>query len=247
VVDVRLRLGSVSDEQRLAEWARVIRRIADEHFGQGWNHYMFRLFRAVFASNPSLAEEGGFILDWIAGNYVESALMLLRRELDKEAGVESLRNLLLDIAEHPQVLTRARYRSMCTQRPSGDDLADRAFNQFPLVKLPTAEDDHLDPEGVKRELERVSAQAERVRVYAERTRAHRTPEQSSEALSLTFGDLHAAIREVRDLVNRYHVLLTTALVTEWEPVPQYNTMAPFQKPWVPDPRPVRAALRDSES
>lgn len=74
--------GLLSDDQRLAAWTRIIRRIADEHVGQGWNDYMFRLFRAVFTANPALSEEGGFIIKWLASNYVDSALMLLRRELD---------------------------------------------------------------------------------------------------------------------------------------------------------------------
>jgi hypothetical protein len=219
--------------------------MADEHFRQGWNHYMFRLLRAVFSTNPPLAREGGFILSWIADIYVEAALMLLRREFDKEAGTENLRNLLLDIAEHPEVLTRARYRSMCTQRPPGYDLADRSFDQFPLKKQANAADDHLDPGGVRRELDALTAKVERVRVYAERTRAHRTPEQSFDVKNLTYSDLHEAIQQVRDLVNRCHVLLTTACIAEWEPVPQYNTIAPFQRPWVQDPKAVRAGLADT--
>ena len=36
-------------------------------------------------------------------NYVDSALMLIRQELDRQAGTENLRNLLFDMIEHPTV------------------------------------------------------------------------------------------------------------------------------------------------
>ena len=66
---------------------------------------MFRLLRAVFVTNQHLSEEGGFIFRWMVENYVDSALMLLRRELDRQDGTENLLNLLLDMIEHPRSST----------------------------------------------------------------------------------------------------------------------------------------------
>ena len=45
--------------------------------------------------------------------------------------------------------------------------------------------------------------------------------------SLTFRDLHQAIAELRDIVGKYYSLLTQSVVSEWEPVAQYNTISPF--------------------
>jgi hypothetical protein len=87
---------------------RVIGRIHDEQVNQGWRHQLFRLVRGVFTTNRQLSDQGGFLFNWMADNYVEAALMLVRRELDIQAGTENLRNLLEDIAEHPDVLARAR-------------------------------------------------------------------------------------------------------------------------------------------
>lgn len=89
-----LRLGAVSDDERYTAWRRVIERVYGEHVHQAWNHYLFRLLRAVFVTNPRLSEEGGFVFEWMVENYVDAALMLLRRELDQQAGTENLRNLL---------------------------------------------------------------------------------------------------------------------------------------------------------
>ena len=78
-----LRLGPLSDDDRYMAWRRVIERVYDEQVRQAWNHYLFRLLRAIFVTNPRLSEEGGFVFQWMVENYVDAALMLLRRELDR--------------------------------------------------------------------------------------------------------------------------------------------------------------------
>jgi len=242
---VRPNLRSPSEDSKLAEWQRIIRRIADEHFRQGWNHYMFRLVRAVFRANPKLSSEGGFIMSWLAENYVDSALMLLRRELDKQHGTDNLRNLLFDIADHPSILTRARYRAMWPS--SSCNLADKGFTKFPLIRpSENPDEDHIDPNGVREDLNTLLDAAEALRTYAECTRAHRTPEQAIDTTKLTFRNLHATIRDVRNVVNRYHVLLTASSIVEWEPIAQFNTIAPFMQPWVTDLDSVRAFLDEVE-
>ena len=104
-----LRLDHLDDTQRLEAWARIIKRIYDEQVEHAWGHYMFRLLRAVFSTNPWLSAEGGFIFEWMVRNYVDANLMLLRRELDIQNNTENLRNLLLDMCDHPTVITRASY------------------------------------------------------------------------------------------------------------------------------------------
>src|SRR5260370_37578495 len=70
---------------------------------------MFRLLCAVFNVNRWLAQSGGFLGNWIVGNYVDSTLMHLRRELDRQDGTERLLQLLLDMLDHPTVATRIRF------------------------------------------------------------------------------------------------------------------------------------------
>ena len=86
---LRLPRETTDDERHMA-WKRVVERIYDEQVGHAWRHYVFRLVRAVFAQNQQLSDEGGFIFTWAAENYVDSALMLLRRELDKQASAYPL-------------------------------------------------------------------------------------------------------------------------------------------------------------
>ncbi len=234
---------TTSPDDRHAEWVRVVERIRAEQVSQGWHHQLFRLVRAVFVNNQTLLDQGGFLFKWMADNYVDASLMLVRRELDKQAGTENLRNLLEDIIGHREVLTRARY---VAQWPAGlVHLADGAFDLFSPAKVcgsPHA--DYIDPKVVKADLDRAIAAADRVRVYAEKTRAHRTPEQGLRG-PITFRDLHQALVDIRSIVGNYYALLTLMSVTEWEPVAQYDTIAPFTRAWVTDAAAVaRAAGED---
>jgi len=168
----------------------------------------------------------------MAEYYLDAALMVVRRELDVQDGTENLRNLLEDIIEHPEVLTRARYRRQWKR--NDDSLANRAFDSFRPTKVAdSVDDDYIDPAAVTSDLERVVADGERLRVYAERTRAHRTPEQGVDT-SITFRDLHQAIADLRIVVGKYYALLTLATVAEWEPVAQYDTLEPFASVWMKD-------------
>ncbi len=239
-----LRLNNITDDERLDVWNRVIRRIADEQGTQAWSHFMFRLLRAVYMKNNKLSAEGGFILNWMVQNYVDAALMLVRRELDQQAGAENLRNLLFDIIEHPTVLTRARYKAGWKQDEFlYDDIRDRTFDKFNPKRVdgnPSA--DYIDPELVKADLDQVIADAENLREYAERTRAHRTPQRNVSQTDFTFAELHKTIEDVRKTVSKYHSVITLGIISNWEPSPQFNPIAPFMFPWVEDAASVMAAL-----
>lgn len=236
----------ISDDERHSAWVRVVERIYTEQRDQAWGHYMFRLVRAVFTNNPTLSDEGGFVFNWAAENYVDAALMLLRRELDQQAGAENLRNLLHDIIDHHDVLTRARYCAIWAKSgPIDLEWANRAFDSFSPKLVPENMDsDHIDPIAVRADLDQVVADAERLRQYAERTRAHRAPGRGVDTAGITFQALHKAIVDVRRVVAKYYALLTLSTIAQWEPVPQYDTMAPFMRPWILDPSAVSAAVEE---
>jgi len=241
---MNLRLETHSPDERYAAWRRVIERVYHEQVCQAWNHSLFRLFSALFAENPRLSEEGGFVFQWMVENYVDAALMLIRRELDKQAGTENLRNLLSDMIQYPTVLTRARYlEAWNPQGPVEQQLAERSFNDFNPQRV-DGEGDYIDPAVIQSDLNRVVASAERLREYAERTRAHRTPSQKIDVASITFAAMHEAIAGVRDVVAKYYALLTANKVSRWEPVFPYDPLEPFMNAWVIDRTSVEKALRE---
>jgi len=219
-----LRLTDLTDDQRHDEWARIIRRAADEHVGQAWSNHMFRLLRAIVTINPWLAEHGGFFADWIVSRYVDSTLMLLRRELDKQAGTECLLQLLYDMLENPTVVTRTRF--VANWPADLRDLADEEFSKYA-----GGPGEHLSLDMINTDLERLK-EAEAMRAHAEQTRAHRTPERAIDPGTMTFEELHKALVTVRDVVNKYREVLGVGPLSQWQPVEQFSVIEPFLRPWI---------------
>lgn len=234
----------ISDDERHEAWIHVVERIYDEHGDQGWNHYMFRLLRAVFDNNERLSDEGGFIFNWIVEIYVQSALMLLRRELDQQARTENLHNLLLDIIEHPSVLTRARYRAAWDAHGFDRAQADKAFDLFSPGRVTgTADADYIDPAVVRADLEQVGKDANEIRIYAERTQAHRTPKPNLDTPDIPA--LHKTISDVQRIIAKYYAIVTLgSVIAHWEPVVPFDTIAPFMRAWVDDRNPVDEAMAE---
>jgi hypothetical protein len=241
-----LRLGALDDDARYDAWIRIVRRIYDEQVAQAWGYYMFRLLRAVFVTNQHLSEHGGFIFRWMVENYVDSALMLLRRELDRQDGTENLLNLLLDMIERPVVVNRGRYLTRWgPDQPVHRWHANRAFDGFGLILIAgQPEADHIDPTVIRADLDRINTGAEHLREYAERTRAHRSPDPGLDTARMTFGALHEALGSIRDVIAKYYALLTQASIGQWEAVPQFSTIQPFARPWVEDRAAVERAVQE---
>jgi len=235
----------ISDGDRYVTWVQVVERVYSEQSGFAWNYYMFRLFRTVFANNKNLSEKGGFILDWVTRIYVDSTLMLVRRELDKQTGVENIRNLLSDIVKFPSILNRKRYREYWGKtHPLDKNRPDRIFDSFKLKQVSeNREEDHIDPKTVQIDLDQVVSGAEKIREYAERTRAHRSPKQTVSASEITFRSLHEAVSGVIKTILKYHALLTLTSTAELEPTPQFDTIAPFMEPWCIDRDVIDQAVR----
>lgn len=236
----------ISDDERYAVWTRVVERSYNEQVNQSWSHYMFRLVNAVFANNEMLSSNGGFIFEWLTQNYVDAALMLLRRELDKQDGTENLRNLLLDMKEHAGVLTRARY---CAKWGGGtrwdEQLANQSFDKLNPTRVPGRPgEDHIDPHIIQADVRQLNADAGRLREFAERTKAHRTPQRTLDTSDITFRALHKAISDVQRVVEKYYALITLSSPAQWEPIAAFDTIAPFMTPWVVDRNAIEAAAKE---
>lgn len=243
-VSVRMPLTSpnLSPDERFSEWGSAIERLRQEHVSLGWSQYVFRLLREIFNSNEQLRRTGGFLMDCFADWYVTHALMVLRRDMDKRSGTENVVTLLYDMKDHAEILTLERFlASWETKDPRALEYAEERFESWaPLTKRERPEDTHVSPDRVQRDIDELGDAVESVRRYAEMTKAHRTPETDPRP-QLTYGDMHAAIDQVRKVLNRYYSLLTNSSMAFWEPVPQYSVFECLKHPWLADdPEVIRA-------
>ena len=89
----------------------------------------FRDLGEVFRSNPRLQECGGDMWEWIRVTYASYVIMRIRRETDDQGNTVNLNQLLREIEQRPDVVTRGRFFAMLDLQPSQAFLkaaADRA-------------------------------------------------------------------------------------------------------------------------
>jgi hypothetical protein len=225
------RPAALSDDRLFADWVRWIERVYDETVRQGWRHRMFRLMRGIYEQNPELQDTGGFFITWAADNYVAAAAMALRRELDSQPGTENLLHLLEEMRDRPTVISRSRYRASWGDAARRQE-ADRGFDSLPIVRKDNQENDHIDPKSIVADLDVLAAQ-DLVLTHVQTTVAHRAPPRPDARIP-TFGEFHGAFDAVRDVVQRYYMILTHRVVVTFEPLAQYNVYTPFRSPWITD-------------
>lgn len=84
-------------DARYREWIDRIQRIKAETFSLFWNRRLFRAVQHMFETNAALQACGADVWQWVAGLYGRDAVMAIRRELDRQAGVLNLFHLLHDM------------------------------------------------------------------------------------------------------------------------------------------------------
>ena len=111
--------------------------------------------------------------------------------------------------------------------------ADRAFNSFPLIPGHENTQDHIDPNAVKADFDRLDSETSMIREHVEPTVAHRSPMRESQE-PITYGAFHTALQAIDEVFRKYYVLLTHKSVARTEPVAQYDEFEAFTFPWIED-------------
>lgn len=196
------RIESMSADEIYARWKHLLEHeIHDELIHLGFKQQIFDLIRDVVAKNATLQETGGAVLDWMYGNYVESVMMHLRRELDDWPGL-NLVHLLDEMAKRPEVMTRARYAALWPNedRRSRFYGPDTDFDQHCIIPHPTDRSlDFIDAEEYRADRERLRRETRVVKDYVEQRIAHRSPGESE---VVTLKQIHDAVDTIVELFRR---------------------------------------------
>jgi hypothetical protein len=83
----------------------------------------------IAASNKRI-QSSPFFFNWIQGNYVDSVVIGIGRLNDDDDRVISLHNLIKEIIENPEVITRDYFVSRYPKWMQDKRLADKHFNTF---------------------------------------------------------------------------------------------------------------------
>jgi hypothetical protein len=178
-------------DQRYKDWVERIRRVEQETTNLYWNRKLFRAVARMFDTNPAL-QGNGHLWTWLAGTFGRDAVMAVRRELDGQAGVLNLYHLLHEMEEQAHILTRARYHNFFQAMPWFPAAKiDAEFERFGGPPGPGVPDDHVAPQSIASDRQRLEADTAQVVEYAQRLVAHRTP----------VGKLDLKLKQIDDAVH----------------------------------------------
>jgi hypothetical protein len=210
------------DAQKYTKWLRWLETISHEVTLLVWSNNLYKEIREIVAANPAI-NTGNKFYDWLTRNYVHTALMGLRRQLDRHKDAISLRKLLDDMQVNCSLLTREHHLSLYAKEMrilgvrTFDQLSGAGRNTYPKEKI----------EADQQRLEEIDALHKE---FIDRRIAHYDKVNRLGTLP-TFQELYDAVDDVEKTVIKYHLLLKAETVLLL-PITQYDWKVIFQSPWI---------------
>ena len=214
------------------EWVRDIQEIKFDIFELFSFRRTFREFAEVFRQNERLQAVGGHVWNWMRSNYVASILLRVRRQVDDQSNTVNLKQLLTELMQRPEVLTRRRLDEALPKIDSDviREQVDARFTELWVrVQHPDPGDDHVSAEVIVGDLQLLQDATRRVAKVANRNVAHRSRVSLQD---LQVPELDAAFDAIEATLKRCYALLAGGGLVRAEPAPQFNTLEVFTFPWI---------------
>jgi hypothetical protein len=222
----------MSAEQKLKKWVKWLEIIKSEVSGLVLSSSIYSETREIIISNPVVNTSNRFY-SWMNKNYVHATLMGIRRQLDTHRDAVSLLNLLTDMKENCNFLTREHHlQQVYLLHPSEmhihmqrvgnktyDDLAGKSANIFPVEKI----------EGDLQQLLKIDHLHKN---YVDRRIAHYDKRENIATIG-TYQDLYDAVAFFEGIVVKYNLLLNATTIILL-PYLDYNWKDIFKQPWISD-------------
>jgi hypothetical protein len=205
-------------------WRRRFRHLKNDIINLAFHRYIYREVRAMIEANSEL-QVGSAFYDWMQAVYVNDMTLAIRRLVDWDKKAIPLVQLLQEIEDHPEVITRARF----VARYEGG-LRDLGHGDFERFAQPGAS--QITPKIIRERRRELIAAQRRLRQFVNRHVAHRA--RHAMRRLPTFDELDACIDVLERLVKDCSLLLEQEGLAQVVPVIQYDWRAPFRVPWIAD-------------
>jgi hypothetical protein len=211
------------------KWVRWFEQISNE------THTLF-LYRDYWRGLVEMTQAHGNIppstfFDALGVWYGATQATSIRRQLDSDRRSISFRNLLAEIAAHPEVMSRQRHVELWRNDDQRDG-AQEAWKQRAngnYDRFAGGGHDVIDPERTRADLERLEQIGRPVVRFVNKAVAH-TDEEALGSTS-TYEELNAVIDELGGLLEKYSSLLTATIVGALVPVHQGEWRQAFRVAW----------------
>jgi hypothetical protein len=224
---------SAEHSARLKRWKNEVEILKYEVWQLHHHRALWREMRdALLQASP---DEVTFLLHY-RRLYGERQFIAIRRLVDLDRRSVSVAQLLTDLAEHPETMTRAHHLQLWDVETDSKDIRDKwlideaqmAFNRYA-----DGDGDNVDPAAVRRDLEHWKATAGTIKKFVDKRIAHFAAIEDSEISQVTFDDLDEAIDTVAEHIRKYTLLFTASSIAMMEPQISGDWKRPFRNPLFP--------------
>jgi hypothetical protein len=219
----------ITSPPHIGQWREWLKIINGDVVTLHHDRHLFREIMGMIERNPNLPKQS-VVYDWIIRQYVVSATMGVRRQVDTRRDVISMERLLLEIENNCKSITRDWF--VAQYRTGMADLAHRDFDRFAPGGAP-----HVDPTVVKDDRQCLKKTCDNLSRWASNYVAHLNKAialgQSTSPLKATWRELDEAIDLLGELLRKYELLLNQAGMLAVEPVILEDWQQVFRVPWLP--------------
>lgn len=216
----------MSTNPKFKKWLEWIEQIKDDTEALLINKAIHERYLEIVKANPEIQSPSDFH-EWTVRNYGSFMVMAIRRQLDTDSDVVSLRRLLEELKDNPALLTKKWFRSLYSDLDGklpvpGEAFADGDFKQH------AGQLEHFDPKIAEEDLAKLEELGKNITKFANKKIAHNTKVQ----VAVTLNEINTFIEEFEHIVKKYILLFTAAGYDSLTPVWQYDWEEVFTKVWI---------------
>ncbi|RKU31845.1 hypothetical protein C6497_00765 [Candidatus Poribacteria bacterium] len=214
-------------DQKLEKWEKWLKSIRYEVMDLVRSKHIFWKLGDIVKNNPKIQKSNSFY-EFAGDTYIAYSVIGVRRQIKPHRDSISFVGLLQEIVEMPCVLSRERFVALYGKDSQLE--ANHDFDQFAC-----ADAEHIEPNWVKQDLEKLKGLGREVKNFADKRIAHYDKQPVENIPS--FGELDACIDFLAELTKKYWLLfkgtsiemLVMPIVDYWDEI--------FRQPWIPPDAP----------
>ena len=212
--------------EKLLKWISWVGEIRKDTEDMLLNKDIYDQYLEMVKTNKKIQSPSDFHV-WTSRNYGSYVVMAIRRQLDNDKDVISLKRLLIELKDSPQTLTKQWFRSLYQNASEKTLLPLEAFADSDF-KTHAGNIEYFDPLIAEADLSKLEVLGKSITRYANKQIAHRTKIKTK----LTFKQINKFLIEFEDIVIRYILLFTASGYTSLTPVFQYDWLNIFTLVWI---------------
>jgi len=213
-------------DKKLQKWVRWINEICNDTQDILSNKEIYDQYLEMVKTNKEIQSPSDFH-EWTSRNYGSYIVMAIRRQLDDDNDVISLKRLLMELKQSPQLLTKKWFKSLYSNSANKLPIPLEAFADSDFEKE-AGSMEYFDPSIAETDLSKLEALGKAITRYASKQIAHKTKIKSK----LTFSEINKFLKEFEDIVKKYILLFTGAGYVSLTPEYSYDWLTIFTKVWM---------------